>query len=234
VVPRLEEPGRFDNVKRDVDTWKDEFMVCAGVSMLFRKCWILTGFARFMEALYLEREEVEQLADIITEYLTRETEEYIKAGVDIIQLGGDLGSEESMLINPTVWREIFKPRLKKIITATKREGVYFYLHSDGNIEEIVPDIIDVGIDILNPIQPECMDPEKIKREFGENLTLHGTMSVQKLFPYATPADIRSETQRRIETCGYDGGLILGPTNAFSTDIPLENILSFYNEVRTQR
>ena len=227
ILPDLSTPGRFDNVKRDVDRWKGDYMVCAGATMLFRKCWILSGFSDFLESLYLERDTVEKLLDILTDYIIDETERYIDAGVDIIQLGGDLGSEESMLINPDLWRELFKPRLTKIISATKRDGVFFYLHSDGGIEPIIPDLIEAGIDILNPIQPECMDPAMIKDKYGTSLTLHGTMSVQKMFPFESSQEIADETDNRIKTCGYNGGLILGPTNAFTSDISVEKIVSFY-------
>ena len=231
IIPDVHVPGRFDTVKRDVDRWKRKYMVCAGATMLFRKCWILTGFSEFLEALYLDKDTVEKLLDILTDYIIDEIKLYIEAGVDIVQLGGDLGSEESMLINPELWRELFKPRLSKIISATKRGGVWFFLHSDGGIEPIIPDLIEAGIDILNPIQPECMDPAVIKDKYGSTLTLHGTMSVQKLFPFSSPQEIAEETDTRIKTCGYNGGLILGPTNAFTSDISLENIVFFYEYAR---
>lgn len=230
-LPDLHSPGRFDNVKRDVDRWKPAYIVCAGATMLFRKCWILIGFSEFLEALYTQTETVEKLLDILTDYVLDEIDNYVKAGVDIIQLGGDLGSEESLLINPAIWRALFKPRLKKIIDSTKKDGVYFYLHSDGNIRSIIPDLIEAGITILNPVQPECIDPEEIKETYGDKITLDGTMSVQKLFPFATIHDIETETIKRIRSCGYNGGLILGPTNAFTKDIPLENILFFYDFVK---
>ena len=233
-LPDLHSPGRFDKVKRDVDRWKDDYIICAGATMLFRKCWILMGFSEFLEALYFEKDTVEKLLDILTDYVIDEIENYIKAGVDIIQFGGDLGSEESLLINPTLWRELFKPRLQKIINATKKDGVSFFLHSDGNIEPIIPDLIEAGINILNPIQPECMDPAHIKYIYGDKITLHGTMSVQKLFPFASTREIEKEIITRIKTCGYNGGLILGPTNAFTSDISLENILFFYDYVRNTK
>ena len=175
-----------------------------------------------------------ELLDILFEFYFELVKKYVDLGVDIIELGGDLGTEASMMISPDLWREIFKPRLKKIITGNKKEGVYFYLHSDGNILPIIPDLMEIGIDILNPIQPECMDPERIKEQFGKKLTLHGTMSLQKTFALGNKKDIRNEVLNRIRCCGEDGGLVLAPSNAFTEDISIENILYFYDFIKNYR
>jgi uroporphyrinogen decarboxylase len=233
-IPNLDEPGRFDSVKNDVERWKRSYIVYAGASTLFRKGWLLTGFNRFLEALYTDRAFIEELLERLMDYSINEIKQYIKAGVDVIQFGGDLGSEQSMLLSPKMWREIFKPRMKTIINATKKDGVYFFLHTDGNIQEIIPDLVEIGIDILNPIQPECMNPDEIKNRFGEKLTLHGTFSLQKLFPFGNTEDIEREVLNRVKRCGYNGGLVLAPANAFTTDIPVENILFFYELVKNMR
>jgi len=233
-LPDLNSPGRFDQVKRDVEKWKGKYVIGAGVSTLFRKGWILCGYTRFLEALYTDREFVEELLAILMEFYTELIGKYVAAGIDIIELGGDLGTEESLMISPKLWREIFQPRLKHMIGSNKKEGVYFYLHSDGNILEIIPDLIDAGLNILNPIQPECMDPKEIKAKFGDKITLHGTMSLQKTFSHGTTEDIKNEVADRIKECGYNGGLILAPSNSFTSDIPLENIIYFYDLVRENK
>jgi uroporphyrinogen decarboxylase len=230
-LPDLDSPGRFEKVKRDVEKWKDKYIVAAGVSMLFRKGWILCGFSRFLEALYTDREFVEKLLDVLMEFYTNQIKKYIEAGVNIIQFGGDLGTEESLMISPKLWREIFNPRLKYIIDANKKEGIYFYLHSDGNISDIIPDLIEAGINILNPIQPECMDPREIKMKYGNKITLHGTMSLQQTFTQGTKEDIKNEVLDRVKYCGYNGGLILAPSNSFTSDVPIANIIYFYDFVR---
>ncbi|MCL4377255.1 MAG: hypothetical protein M1409_02550 [Actinobacteria bacterium] len=231
-VPDVDRSGRFDRVEQDVKNWKDKFIVCAGVSTLFRKCWILCGYTRFLEALYTDREFVEDLLDILTEFYISQIRKYINSGIDIIQFGGDLGTEESLMISPKIWREIFKPRDKRIINQTKKENVYYYLHSDGNIESIIPDLIENGFDIINPIQPECMDPGTIKKKYGDKITLHGTMSMQNTFAFGSKESIKNEVTSRIKNCGYNGGLILSPSNAFTEDIPIENIIYFYDFVRS--
>lgn len=230
-LPDLEAYGRFDKVKRDVKKWKDKYIVAAGVSTLFRKGWILSGFSRFLEALYTDRKFVDELLNILMEYYIKQINKYIEAGVDIIQFGGDLGTEQSLMISPELWREIFKPRIKEIINSTKRDNIYYFLHSDGNIESIIPDLAEIGINILNPIQPECMDPKKIKNKYGSKITLHGTMSLQETFSHGTTEDIKNEIVDRVKNCGYNGGLILSPSNAFTSDISIENIVYFYDFVK---
>lgn len=226
-VPDLRRPGRFETLKRDVERWKDKYIVVAGVSTLFRKGWLLCGFSNFQEALLLERESIEKLLDILLEYTTELVNLYIDHGVDEIRLLGDLGGESSMFISPQLWRELFKPRMKALIQNTRRNSVKFFLHSDGSIKEIIPDLIEIGLDILNPIQPECLFPSQIKAKFGDRLTLHGTMSLQKTFPFGTEQDVCREVDDRLVNCGRNGGLILAGSNLFTPDIPLRNIVAFY-------
>jgi len=230
-IPDLSSGKRFEKLKKDIEKYSSKYIVAAGVSTLFRKSWLLCGYSRFLEALYIDKAFVEKLLDILMEFYMELIRLYINYGVDIIELGGDLGTEESLMISPDLWRSIFKPRLKRIIGGNKKEGIYFYLHSDGNISSIIPDLIEIGIDILNPIQPECMDPKKIKEKYGEQITLHGTTSLQKTFTQGTKDDLKNEILNRINDCGYNGGLVLAPSNAFTDDVPIESIVFFYDFVK---
>lgn len=229
-IPDLSAPGRLDRAKKKIDHCRDKF-VFAGVSTCFRRGWLLTGFTKFLEAQLLDRTFVEKLLDPLLEFEIKEVKMYVDLGVNMIELLGDLGTEESLFLSPELWREIFKPRMKAVIDSVKKSDVYFFLHSDGNIEEIIPDLIEIGINVLNPIQPECMDTSKIKEKYGEKLTLHGTMSLQRTLAFGTPDDVIKEAKSRIEDCGYNGGLVLAPSNVLTDDIPIENIVTFYDYVR---
>jgi uroporphyrinogen decarboxylase len=230
-IPDLRAPGRFDRAQKEIEAWKEDYFVAAGVSTLFRKGWLLCGFTRFLEALLLERPFVEDLLDRLMEFTLREIETFVRLGVDMIQLLGDLGTEQSLFLSPSLWREIFKPRMRALIQETRREGVYYFLHSDGNIGQIIPDLVEIGIEILNPIQPECLDPVEIKRLYGNKLILHGTISCQRTLPSGKPEDVRKEVVERIEQCGYDGGLVVAPANAITEDVPLGNVLALYEAVQ---
>ena len=234
IIPDIKTGDRFVKVREDIKKFGNNYAIAAGVSTLFRKSWILCGYSRFLEALYLDRQFIEDLLDKLMVFYMELVKTYIDLGINIIEFGGDLGTEESLMISPDLWRKLFKPRLKEIIRSNKKDEVYFYLHSDGNIISIIPDLIEIGIDILNPIQPECMDPALIKQKFGSDLTLHGTMSLQRTFPKENVKDLELEIMDRIKNCGNNGGLILAPSNAFTSDIPLENIVFFYDFIKNYK
>jgi uroporphyrinogen-III decarboxylase len=105
-------------------------------------------------------------------------------------------------------------------------------HSDGNIEPIIPDFIDLGLDILNPVQPKSMDPARLKRDYGQHLTFWGTVDIQEVMPFGTPEDVVREVKLRLRTVGKGGGLIISPAHNIQSEVPLENILAFYQTAKT--
>ena len=151
------------------------------------------------------------------------------AGADIFGIGDDLGSQRGLLISGQLWRTLFKPRLKRIIDAAKNANpeMAFFLHTDGLVTELIPDFIEIGVDILNPIQPEVMEPAEIKRQYGKDLIFFGAISVQYTLPFGTPADVYQEVKTRMETIGADGGYLMTPSHLINADIPWENIVAFF-------
>jgi uroporphyrinogen-III decarboxylase len=129
-----------------------------------------------------------------------------------------------MLISPQTWRRTFKPRLATFISTLKaiNPELKVAYHSDGVIEPIIPDLIEVGLDVLNPVQPRCMDPARIKRAYGDRLCFWGSMDEQGTLPFGKPVDVEREVLTRLRTLGCGGGLILGPTHHVQLDTPLEN------------
>ena len=105
--------------------------------------------------------------------------------------------------------------------------LHIFIHSDGNLMEIMDDLIEIGFDIINPIQPECMDPFAVKRRWGDVITMDGCGSIQDVLPFGTVDDVRKHVTDLIEGCAYNGGLILAPSNVVQQDTPLENVLAFY-------
>ena len=144
--------------------------------------------------------------------------------------GDDVGAQNTMLISPQLWRKFLKPRYARLARFVKRGGAKFFFHSDGWIEPIIPDLVEIGVDILNPVQPESMDPARLKKAYGDALCFEGTISIQRTLPFGTPEEVVREVKERIETLGPTG-LILGPTHAIQPDTPIENILALYKAVR---
>ncbi len=152
--------------------------------------------------------------------------------MDVLILGDDVSMQTGMLMSPAAWRKWFKGRLRSIIAEARsvKPHLPVFYHSDGNPAAIIPDLIEIGVTVLNPVQPECIDPLAVKQQYGDRLALWGTIGTQTTMPFGTPAEVRAEVRKRIETVGADGGLILGPTHSLEPDVPWENIVALYDAI----
>ena len=131
-----------------------------------------------------------------------------------------------MIVGASAWRQWLKPRLHEIIQAarTKNQHIKIFYHSDGYIEPIIDDLVEIGVDILNPVQPECMNLLSLKKRYAGKLCLWGTIGTQTTMPFGSVADVFRAVKERIETVGKGGGLILAPTHTIEEDVPWENLL----------
>ena len=139
-----------------------------------------------------------------------------------------------MMMSRAMWQRYFKPHLKTIIDTCRHANpdLAIFWHSDGNIEPIIPDLIEIGVDILNPVQPDVMDPQKLKLLYGDRLTFFGTVGTAQLWSWGAPAQIRAEVRERIATVGRGGGLIIAPAYDLepAVGIPWANVLAFFDAV----
>jgi uroporphyrinogen decarboxylase len=236
--PSLGAAGRWEEAESSVKRFKDEYVINAFMhKTLFETAWGLRGFSAFLTDLLTRPSYANRLLDRLLEYRMEEGERFLEIGADIIQLGDDLGTQERMMISPDIWRRYFKPRMKTLIDHLKKHAqseVHFFYHTDGFAEPVIPELIEIGIDILNPVQPESMQPEKIKKAFGDKLILWGTISVQKTLPFGSVQEVGNEVTHRIRTCGYDGGLVIAPTHSPLPDCPPENIVTMYDTAVSTR
>jgi uroporphyrinogen decarboxylase len=154
----------------------------------------------------------------------------------MIKVVGDVAMQDRIIMGPKPWREVDKPRWAKLIAACRaaNPAIRFFFHSDGKLTDLVDDLVDVGFTVINPIQPECMDPVMVKKRWGSRITLHGCISIQKTLPFGTVADVRNEVEALIRECGRDGGLVLMPSNVIQPDTALENIIACYHAARNFR
>lgn len=160
------------------------------------------------------------------------SEKALQAGggiIDILWIGDDYGTQNGLLVSPEKWREQFYPKLKAFCQLGHEYGAKVMLHSCGSTKKIWPDLIEAGVDIYDTIQPEAfgMKPEHLKREFGDKICFHGTISTQKTLPFATPDEVAAEVHDRVDKVGKNGGFILAPSHNIQPDTPIENILSMY-------
>jgi uroporphyrinogen decarboxylase len=150
--------------------------------------------------------------------------------LDWLWTGDDVGGQNGMMMNPQMWREMVKPRLKHIVHIGKSKGLWVAYHSCGAIRPIIPDLIEIGIDVLNPIQCNCpgMDPFELKSEFGKCLTFMGGIDTQRMLPTGTATQVRNYTEKLIEKMTCDGGgFILAASHTVPPETPFDNIFAMY-------
>ncbi len=228
--PSLE--GRFEGIKDRVEQLKQNYVVSAGTSTFFTNSWQLRGLENFLVDIAVESPFLMNLLDRMLEYKLEIISQYAQTGVDIINVGGDIAMHTRLFMEPVLWRKHFKWRDAMLIEEAKKYGVqHFFFHTDGNLMEVMEDLVEIGFNIINPIQPECMDPYEVKERFGDRITLHGTISSQQTLPFGTVEDVRNEVRERIERCGKNGGLVIAPNNVVQFDVPLENLLAVYETAR---
>ncbi len=195
---------------------------------LFEAAWRLRGLENFLIDLVRRPDWAHFLLDRLAALARRNAETLARAGIDVLALDDDVGMPGTMMISPDTWREFFKPRLAEIIAAARAisPDLRVLYHSDGYFAPIVGELIEIGVNAINPLQPEHMDAARIRARFGPRLALWGTVGRQTTFSFARPSEIREEVGRRIETLGR-AGLILCPAyDVHEPDIPWENIEAF--------
>ena len=231
--PDPNRPELYVEAERVIKEYKDEYwIVGVTVTTIFETAWALRGYEKALMDLVVNPDFVERLFDIPLNYHLIAAKRLVEMGVDMIWIGDDMGAQDRMLISPETWRRFFKPRIATFISTLKsiNPDVKIAYHSDGNIYPIIPELIEIGLDILNPIQPRSMDPERVKREYGDKLCFWGSMDEQYTLPFGTPAEVEREVITRLKTLGKNGGLIMGPTHHVQLDTSLENFWAMVNTI----
>ena len=209
------------------------YIVGVTVTTIWETAWALRGFEQLMMDLVTEPDVADAILEIPFRYHLRAAERLTAMGVDMIWTGDDIGMQTGMLISPALWRRHLKPRMAELIARVKsiNPAVKVAYHSDGMIWDVIPDLIEIGLDVLNPVQPACMDPADLKRRFGDRLCFWGSLDEQHTLPFGSPDDVREEVRTRLRTIGRHGGLILGPTHHVQLDTPLENFWAMVETIQ---
>jgi len=212
----------------------DRFTLVRMYASMFEKAWMTRGMERLMEDLVLRPAFAEKFFDKVVHMDLACMDLMLEnPRLDGFLLGSDWGGQDKLLMGPRIWRNILKPRYKRLFQRVRDAGKYLFLHSCGCIEAIIPDLIDMGLQVLNPVQPECMDIRKLKREYGKHLCFWGGISTQKTLPYGTPDELREELREVLAFMRKGGGYILAPAQHLQLDVPLENIQAFIEFARAQ-
>ena len=224
----------FSHLKEEIARLNDKrryaIMFFAGGA--FETPWYMRGMERFLMDLVECPDIAEAISSHAAEFYKKRALRAIEESggqIDIIGSGGDLGTQRGMMLSPDLWRRHIKPYSRELIRTFKDMGITTFYHSCGSIVPVIEDFIEMGLDILDPIQPKAagMDAEELKKQFGDKLTFHGGIDEQELLPRGTPEDVRREVRRFIRIFGDDGGYIVCPAHAIQPDTPVENIAALY-------
>lgn len=210
----------------------DYWIVGVVVTTIFECAWALRGLDKMMMDFYLNPDLAHAVLDIPFKYHLEAAKRLTEIGVDMLWFGDDVGGQNTMIISPETWRTFLKPRMAELISEVKKinPNVKIAYHSDGVINPIIPELIEIGLDVLNPIQPASMDPAELKKKYGKKLCFWGTIDEQYTLPFGTPKEVQKEVNQRLETVGKNGGLIIGPTHHVQLDTPLENFWSMHETI----
>lgn len=202
----------------------------------FADIWQRPALVRGWEEMFIDMVErpewvhflCRKFADFYLEDYTRAAE-ITRGRIDVYLLISDLGSQQGPLISAPMFREFVAPYIREMVDRIHHLGGRVLYHSCGLIQPLIPELVALGIDILDPIQPvgPAMRPENLKREFGERLCFHGGIDMQELLPHGSPGEVEAEVRRYCEVLGTGGGYILGPAHLFQPDVPPENVLAVY-------
>jgi len=200
---------------------------------LFERAWTLRGFAQLLMDLVEHPAFVEDLLDAIVEHNLRVMERSLAYDFEMYYFGDDYGSQRGLLMSPATWRRLFKPRLARFFEFAHRHGKKTGLHCCGRVQELLPDFIEIGLDLFNPFQPEVMDARETKRQYAGKIAFYGGISVQSLLPHGTPPEVEAQVCALLRDLGSGGGYIAAPSHRVPPDVPVENVEAMMRALDSQ-
>ena len=236
--PNLLEKRRYQHLKEKGRKIHSRRIAVAGLpphmgGEIFEAAQRLRGFEQLMSDFFRKPQFVEYLFDQFASIASQSVVILAGAGVDVICLDDDVGEPSRMMIGPDLWRRFLKGPLSRIIktASTENPAVRILYHSDGYIEPIIPDLIEIGVNVINPVQPDVMDPATLKEKYGSRLAFWGTVGTASDWLYGSPSAIEAEVKERIETVGKKEGLVIAPAYDLEPKVKWENVLAFVKAVR---
>ena len=191
--------------------------------------WYMRGMEDLMVDMITGDEKATFLLDYVTDMSVERAAAFAHAGVDVLVLGDDVGTQRATLMSPELYRQWLKPRLAKVIRAAReiKPDILIHYHSCGYVLPFIGDLIEAGIDILNPVQPECMPFDEIHAKYGDRLSFNGALGTQSTMPFGTPEEVYATVRRNLDIAGPQGGLVCCPTHVVEPEVPWENIMAYF-------
>jgi uroporphyrinogen decarboxylase len=227
--PRIDADAELDRLSAETKRLRDSGLAVVGrmAQTVWETAWAIRSMEDLMVDMMSEDEMATVLLDRVTDISCARAGLFAEAGCDIVHLGDDIGMQSSPMMSVDLWRAWLKPRLGRVIDAAREKSpdILIFYHSCGFVEPFIDDLIELGVEILNPVQPESMDFETIHARYGDRLSFWGTIGTQTTMPFGSVEDVKNEVRRNVRICGEDGGIVIAPTHVVEPEVPWENIVA---------
>ena len=221
----------FDSLKELAET-TDKYLLVGIYGSHFEKAYFSRGIENFMADMAAAPQVAHDLMRRIVDRNMVMLENILTADeIDGVLLGSDWGTQRGLLMSPDVWDDMIRPGEQREYDLVHAFGKDVWVHSCGKIDPLIPRLVEMGLDVLNPVQPECMDLETLKRDFGDKLAFYGGITTQTVLPFGTPDEVRTEARRVRDLMGAGGGYIFSPSQDLQADVPAENVLALLEVAR---
>lgn len=231
--PDPDDPDLLADAEAAIKLFGDSYFITPNFGfILFERAWTMRGFEEFFMDMATDPGYANELLDRITEIQLALIHRYLDLGVDGGYFGDDYGAQKNLLFSPGMWRQFIKPRLAKLFAPFKEGGLPVLMHSDGQIQKILPDLVEIGLTTLNPVQPEVLDHNWLRENFSADLSFYGGISTQTVLPYGSPAEVHEAVSNCVNKLSPDGtGLLIAPSHRMMTDIPMANVSAMLDAFR---
>lgn len=201
------------------------------IGHMYEDAWQVRGYEEFLMDMITAPENCEYILDRYCERNIAVARAAAAAGADMIRTGDDVANQNTLMFSIDDWRRFMKSRWAKVYAAAReiKPDIQIWYHSDGNVTDIVPELIDIGVTVLNPVQPECLDIHHLKKQYGGSLVFDGTIGTQSTMPFGTPEEVRSVIRSRKRELGADGALVISPTHVLEPEVTPQNVEAFLDE-----
>ena len=212
---------------------RDRFVMASFGFSMFERAWTLMGMENLLVYMLECPEALEKFFDKLCDFLLKLVDIALEYDVDAVHFGDDWGMQKGLIMGPNHWRRFIKPRIARLYSRVKSKGKYVSQHSCGDCREIFSDLVEIGLDCYQTLQPEIYPVAEMKKKYGNHITFWGGVSTQRCLPMLSPSEVQKEIINVIKTAGVNGGLIIAPTHSIPQDVPVENILAMAEVFQNQ-
>ena len=225
----------WERFSRDLDRYEG-FVIQAGSLMIFAAYWFVRGLENALADPLRKPELARYLIGKMTDFTCSYAEKILEVAdgrVHFVRCSDDWGMQTGLMMSPAMFRAFYEEPTRRLFETIRSHRAWVFCHSDGSVAELLDDLVELDFDVLDPVEVSCagMDPDRLKRDYGDRICFHGAIDTREVLPRGTPLDVKRETLLRMAQLGRDGGYIVAPCHNLQADVPTENILALYETAR---